>query len=224
MGGSPEHGDPFDDSEQDAPQAQESREQATPVDRFAAMQAEIDRLKEQNALISKAIPPREAPRTAPPTDPFDEVDWDAELFTEPKEALRKYGDIVREQTKRELRAEYTTNQGNVKFWADFYHANDDLAEDKDLVESTLNSNLDTLANMPVSDAIKKLADLTRTRIMRYARTTGERRRSRAVVEGANAPAAPAGNTRDDNEGDNVLTLGDIIRSRKERRRARSTAA
>lgn len=219
MGPGPEHGSSFEEPAAEHEQHDEGRPTPKP-DRMDQMEAELTRLREENSLIRKAIPPRE-PARSPEPDPEDETDWDTLLFENPKEAFRLHGDKVREQTKKELRTEYQKNQGEDSFWREFYIANDDLREDDDLVKSELNKNLAALADLPVPEAMKKLADLTRTRIMRYTRNAGERRRTRAVTEGANAPMVAPEST-DDKEA-NVLSLGDILRARKERRRKASAA-
>lgn len=217
MGGEPGDGDEWNEPTDTDVEDEEDNEPPRKADtRMDAMEAELTRLREENSLIKRAIPPAE-PLQDEPMDDLDNLsteDFDALLFSNPREALR----LNNEKLKRELRSEYTSNQGTTKFWDQFYEANADLKGDDDLVQSTLQKNMNELGNLPVSEAMARLAALTRDRIMGYMKKRKEPRSSRAVAEGANAPAG-RGYVPDDDDGPKPATMSDMLKARRQRRRA-----
>lgn len=218
MSGFPEDGDEFSDGPSDPPERPAAPPAPAP-DPLAEMQTRLDRMSQELAETKRLIPPA-APRQPDPTNAprsaVDDVDWDKELFADPKGAIKKAISIARQETAQELRAEYQRDRGTTQFWDKFYALHPDLRQDHDLVEVTLNSNLSTLANIRVEDAYTKLAELTRERILRYA--GGERRKPKARVEGGTGtPATPApAPVREANE---PTSMSDFIRARRMRRRA-----
>lgn len=218
IGGEPTDGESWNDETQvdEVNDEADDDEVVVKPDRMTALEAEITKLREDNNLLKRAIPPAE-PRREEVVE--DDTDWDELLFSDPKEALRRHGEAVAERVKTELRAEYTKEQGTTKFWTDFDKAHGDLKGDRDLVEMTLGKNMAELANLPVPQAIDRLADLTRDRIMGYTRRTSDRKRSRAVAEGAAPPRTVAAST----EKSNVTTLGDLLKARRNRRRGVTAA-
>lgn len=188
-------------------------------DRWTRMEAEVARLREENTLIKRAIPPAEPVRAQPEEELSDE-EFDALLFSNPRQALDMYGKKI----KDELRQEYVTNQGTSSFWTKFYAANGDLKDDDDLVQSTLQKNMAELGNMPVDNALNRLAELTRDRIMGFMKKTRNGGRSRAVAEGANPPNVPQAQADDDDGGGRQTTMGDLLKARRAGRRRAAQAA
>lgn len=201
------------------PDEEEEEEPDPPVDEVATLKQQVADMQAKHdremAELRRAQPP---PEPKPPKDGPPETDWDNLLFTKPKEAVAQIKREAKEEVQRDMRAEYQRDQGTRKFWADFYTTNPDLKEDGDLVELVLAGQMSQLANIPVSQAIKKLGDLTRERILRYA---GGKPRGgkRAMAEGSNPPRAKAPAP----EEAEVTSLMDIIRARKDRRRKASAA-
>jgi uncharacterized protein YecA (UPF0149 family) len=231
MSGGPDGGDESwdqvaidPDAEDDQDEQPGRRREASGDDRFERMQAEIDRLKEDNSLMRRAIPPAEPttqPQAADGIDEMTDEEFDALLFSEPRKALA----MNNEKLKRDLRNEYTTEQGTTKFWDQFYAANADLKEDDDLVQSTLQKNMAELANMPVDKAKSRLAELTRDRILGFMKKTRDGgNRKRAVAEGANPPTVPQSAGNEDADEQPTETLGSLLRARRARRAGRAQAA
>lgn len=215
MTGFPEHGDPADPSPPADPAPAPTP--PSPPDPNADLKSRLDRLERENQDLRRLIPPP-TPKgpVDPASDPIDEVDWDKELFADPKATIRKAINMATERTEKKLRAEYQRDTGTKAFWDKFYGMHPDLRQDHDLVEITLNSNIADLANIRVEDAYTRLADLTRQRILRYAGGAA-RTKPKARAEGAGAvpstPPAPK------DEPKKVTSLTDLIRSRRQNRRA-----
>jgi hypothetical protein len=223
QGGFPEDGDemhvdPPEPRPEDEPDVPEDEPEEEPEDDpVATMQKQIDQMKADHVKEMDALR-----RTIPPVTPKEpkeekpKTSYKDLIFTDPDAAV----DLIKKEAVAEaegkLRGQYERDQGTQKFWTGFYEKHKDLKDDKDLVELTLNSNLPSLANIPVDDAMKKLADLTRERIIRYSGGTRPKGK-KAVAEGNSPPSErrPAA------IGAEVTSLGDVIRAR---RRKRASAA
>lgn len=205
-----EAADEDDDEDEDIDESPRGRQKRDPRDE------RIEALERQIQALGRAIPPVAPAKPEPETDPFDEVDWDAELFQNPKDALKKYGKMQADKIRKELRAEYQQDQSSKSFWTDFYRTNKDLKDDHDLVESTMGKHMSDLANLPVSEAIDKLGDLTRARISRYSQR-GKTKTRKVISEGAEAPTRET-RRQPAEERLTVKTMSDLIKARKNRRR------
>lgn len=224
MAGFPADGDEFNPSSPEPPANPEPPAPAPPVDPLIDMRARMDRLERENADLKRLIPPASPrPPPGPPHPPnsedeFDQVDWDKELFANPKEALRKAVNIASTQTEKKLRTEYQRDNGTKEFWNKFYRKHPDLQDDHDLVEVTLNSNLADLANIRVEDAYDKLAELTRERILRYA---GGAARTRPKARAEGGGGTPVSQTPSPPAPPKVSSISDFLRTRRQNRRART---
>lgn len=223
MGGYPQHGDeaPPEDEDQDLDDdlddefEEDDDELERPETRAERLERELRELKAENARIANRIPPAQVQQ--PAAEEEEEPDWENLIFTDPKKALDMRDERVRRQVTSELRGEYQREQSTARFWNDFYKANDDLKGDKDIVEMILNKNFSDLANVPIDQAMKKLADLTRQRVMKYSNNRGgQRKRTRAVTAGASNSARPAAATK---AAKPAASLSAIIKNRREIRRS-----
>jgi hypothetical protein len=226
IGGFPEHGDPApDDAPPPRPEPDEEPEdepepEGEPETEVAQLKAQLAAIQEKHdreiAELRRATPPveRKEKKDEPP-----ETDWDNLLFTKPKDAVAQIKKEAKEEVQREMRAEYQKDQGTRKFWADFYTSNPDLKQDDDLVQLVLAGSMSELANIPVTQAIKKLGDLTRERILRYA--GGKPRGGRKAMSEGNSPPRARTPARETAE---VTSLSDIIRVRRDRRHRKASAA
>jgi hypothetical protein len=168
---------------------------------------------EEIANLRRSSPP---PRAADPPPRDTTEDLSQLLFTEPKKALQQLRQEVRQEVEASLTQKYNQDQNTQKFWTQFDTKYPDLAGDRDIVETILNKNLDTLANVPVEDAMEKLAELTRDRISRYTKAP----RKRPFAEGASSPTPP----RQPAEDEAPPSLSDIVRRRRAARQNRATVA
>lgn len=225
----PKDGDPAPDDNPtviDPPEGvlQDDPEDDPPEDPLKALQKQLDDQKrahaDEIAAIRRQIPPA-SPKPTPEAPKGDETDWDNLMFSDPKKAVALIKKQAKEETQAELRAEYQREQGTTKFWNSFYAKHQEFKRDldHDLIELTLNSNLQSLANIPVTEALDKLADLTRDRILRYA--GGKPKGKKAVVEGAEPPT-PRGPPKAPDK--RPASLSDVIAKRKDARRTKRTVA
>ena len=215
MQGFPEDGDPMDMGDPAPAPAPNPAPVADPVlERLNAMQARLDANEAELQHLRRATPP---PQIKTPTPPAaeEEIDWDQELFTSPKKALAKYGELIEKKVTDKLEGRYQRDRSTQVFWDQFYDKHPDLKADHDLVDLTLKSNLAEMGSMPVEKAMDRLADLTRDRILRYA-GGAKPRNPKAKVEGAGAPSGlkPSSKAQDDK----ILSITDIIRRNKDKRR------
>ncbi len=209
--GNPEPGNPPADAPPPPPQTMEER--------MARMEERLAAASRENELLRRSIPPA-APKAEAAPKPEPEPDWETELFQDPAGTLKKFGDRVAKNVETKLRGDYDREKGTERFWNGFFEANPDLKNDRDIVEMTLSKNLPQMANMPVSDAMEKLADLTRQRIMKYSKPPSGRK---ASVEGGEAPQ-PASEPQEPGEPvTQKRSISQLIRDRRMRRRGTQAA-
>jgi hypothetical protein len=225
QGGFPKHGDPapegdpanlppeVDEVEEGEEEESEEVEEPDPV---AALRSEVEALKADNEQLRKQMPPAQPKPVATPPAGKTKTAWSSLLFSNPDDAVEKIKAEAKAEALEEIRGEYTKDQNAKKFWADFYRKNKDLEDDHDLVELTLNSNLNKLANVPVERAMKELADLTRERIIRYAGGVKGKTRKTLVEGDRGPPSRPAPKPEAQ-----VHSLSEVIRNR---RKSRASAA
>ena len=206
--------DPPTGEETEKPKADEKeqeKKEPEKKDPIAILTEQVKVLQRNLAAMEKTKP---APAPEPEEDE-DETDWDKLVFENPKDAVR----LIKEQTRKEIetriKRDYDADQKKRTFWSDFYQKNPDLKDDKDLVELTMNQNLAELGDLPVEQASERIAELTRERIVRYA--GGRRTTKKVEVEGSSRETGREPEP-DDN---NIVTLSDLIRRRKEKRRLAS---
>lgn len=185
-------------------------------DAVTILREQVEALTGEVTRLRTSRPQKEVEPPAP-TPKEEEPDWEKLWFEDPKAAVR----LIKEQTKREVeervKKDYTQDVRQREFWSEFYDQHEDLRDDDDLVKLTLQNNLRELQDLPVGDASKRLAELTRERIVRYA---GGRKHpvKRVEVEGSSRPSAEQRVEEDTN----IVTLGDLIKRRREKRRLAST--
>jgi hypothetical protein len=229
MKGFPNQGDPFPtDGQVDPPEPpapSEPSQETSTEKRLRELQERFDRQDQELRQLRNSIPPPQ-PKDIPPPPPKKSVLDNAEedLYRDPKTFLHSYGQEIAEQVTqtvtKSLTSQYQRERGTQKFWDEFYQKHQDLRQDHDLVEVTLNSHLAEMSSMPVSQAMDKLADLTRDRILRYA---GGRKPAgkKAQAEGS-APPTPTRPAAPQDE--KILSISELIKRRRENRRRVASGA
>lgn len=219
--GFPQHGDVYapsdnpagddgDPSSDTPPQGDPPKE---PKDEIAELRGQVAALTgtinslQQTILVSR----QEAPKPQEPDNFYEKID--ERLFQDPKAVLKEIEERAVEKAKKELGASYQKDQGERTFWNEFYQKHPDLRDDDDIVKATLQGQMSKLGALPVSEAITALAGLTRDRISRYSKTP----RQRPKVEGASPPSPKA----PDPEPPKIVTLSDVIKNRRAKRRGQA---
>lgn len=223
----PEHGDEYEEDEEalepneedqegeeDAPEDQKE----PPEPKKDSLEERLARIEGENAALRAAIA-RPQDIRLPEKVEEPEPDWEKLMYDDPKGFVNTLSGRIAKQVSSELGNKYQKDQGEKDFWNEFYDENSDLKEDRDLVQATLTRNINILGDLPVSQARKKLADLTRERIMGYKRERKDDATPKVRVEGARSPKAPK-KAAEDNK---IVTLSDIIRSRRAKRMKAQTA-
>ena len=103
-------------------------------------------------------------------------------------------DAIKKEVRAEIVGEYQRDQAIKTFWDGFYRKHDDLRDDDFLVEAVLQRN-PGLFDLSVREAQEKLADLTRTEILRLSRkakpTTDATPAAHPLTEAASGERAPS---------------------------------
>jgi hypothetical protein len=227
MTGYPGHGDAFDPvDEVQQPSADDPVDPPSQPQDLTPQQM-IDRAKEEmrremQALMAQRPPAPQMATPMPQPQPDPEPDWDKLLFDNPKEALRLHGERVARDIEAKMTKRYQQDVGERDFWTEFYRDNPDLKNDDDLVKATMQKNMAELAVLVVPDASKKLAELTRARILGYAQLNGRQprpaTRTRVEGQGSTTERQPAP------EPERPATLGDVLKARRTMRTSRAVGA
>lgn len=225
-GAFPIHGDEYEEDEDDAGESENEgenegqEEQDSQKKRQETIEERLARLEGENAALRAGLS-RPQPTPAPRAEPEPEPDWEKLMFDDPKKFVGELSGRISKQVVTDLGGKYQKDQGEKDFWREFYDEHDDLKEDRDLVQATLNSNIAALGDLPVSQAKKKLADLTRERILRY---TGKQEKNdkgkKARVEGVGSPKTPQKQP----EPPKVVTLSDLLKARRANRAKKAQIA
>lgn len=211
--GFPEHGA---SAEPELPLGDPAPKEPEKPDLLADIRKQVDRLERDNQELRKSIP--RPPSSPAQQDEEDDVDWEKELFANPKAAMTKAMAMATQRAEKNIRAEVQRDSGTRDFWNEFYRKNNDLRDDHDLVEVILNKNLPELSDLPIDKGYERLAELTRDRIMRYMNAPKGGRK--ATAEGASAiPGEPK--VRKVPEEAKIKSLSDILKERRQRRRGQA---
>ena len=207
-----------DDSAEEAELARQAEQDDKPAVSIESLQRDMIAMERRHAeemanLRRQNPPPRQV--EAPP--PADE-DISQLLFSEPQKAIAKIREEVGRDIEHKLTQKYVQDQNSVRFWTQFDEKYPDLAGDRDLVEMTMNANISELANIPVEDAMERMAELTRDRIKRYTKSRPQGRRP--FAEGASPPMPP----RQPAEDEKPPSLSEIVRRRRAAKQNRATVA
>lgn len=105
------------------------------------------------------------------------------IFEDPEKAL----ELHEQQIVQKLRAQEEARNQEKAWWDQFYSANKDLSEDRDVVQFSMEKNWGELKSMNPEQASKKLADYTRQTLSRFRKTTGQKQE----LPSGQAKAAPS---------------------------------
>jgi len=157
----------------------------------------------------------------------DSIDFDKELYTDPKKVFSQFRDEIRAEIKQEMQQEYQADQTIRTFWREFYNENTDMKGKEMLVNAVFNASLKDIGDLPIGKAKEELGKRVRDEVFKI---TGEKPRqdgkssakNRTLVEAGSGPATRGNATRE--SGQNAETpnipnsLSALIRSRQAARR------
>lgn len=176
----------------------------------------LENAKLQGKLDAMAARPRD-PVSPPPPKPKEKKNWEKMLFEDTDNAVEALRKEIKEEVITEVRGQYQQDTGEKEFWNDFWATNPDLkkAEDDDIARITLQRNYTALGDLPVSEAIKKLGELTRERILKYTggkkKEPNPKEKAQTEAGGEKKPNPPAP------QDDKIVSLSDLIRARRANR-------
>jgi hypothetical protein len=173
-------------------------------------------LQQQQSMIEELKATRAAPAPAPKEeDDSEDFDQDA-FYADPAKFIAEKVNKAVSKAREDMTNEYGVDQRRRDFWGTFYSKHDDLTSDKDVVETVVNANWDSLKNLPPATAMDKIAEMSRERLLaiakRFGKGTGEG--NRTVVEGEGNRDTPRGRGGDSPK---VMRLSDIIKARQAKR-------
>jgi len=143
------------------------------------------------------------------------------FFEDPDAVLNERDKALEERIVTRVTTAYTRDKAQNDFWNDLYKANTDLdrATDHTLVRGIMQDNYAEIEHMNTPEAITKIADLTRQRILSMSRrmkATSPSEPSRTVVE---PTGGPTGSPPAPNAEERPTSLGGVIKKRQQNRAA-----
>lgn len=125
-----------------------------------AAQLQLELAKKDAFDLGKQAALPKATEEAPQKDEFDELE--DKLFENPKETLRKLVELTEKKTIHRIQQEKQIEDSRRQTWETFYSQNQDLSDNKDVVDFVLQKNWAELQNMQGDKALKILAEKTRS--------------------------------------------------------------
>jgi len=156
----------------------------------------------------------------------DDIDWDKELYSNPKKVFSDFRDQLTNEIRQEMANDYRTDQALRSFWTSFYEENKDLRGKELLVNAVFQDALKDIGDLPMAQARDKLSERVHDEIVKLGgsppRNDGKRSASeRTLVESGSGPAR-RGRTDKSEEPNIPRSLSALIRSRQKARRQQPT--
>lgn len=150
-------------------------------------------------------------------DDEDKDSVDSLLFTDPKQAINKITESVKQSVHDDLSTKSAQETAKQLFWVEFYKTNKDLIKDEDstLIEYLFARNFNKFSDKTVGDVIKELGEMTRQEILRISRKfnknvdTDEAHSLEPILT-----INKKGNNKKVNDADDFDSISDIIKKRK----------
>jgi hypothetical protein len=214
--------DELDDDEGDGDEGEEDNT-STPEPKAKTPEPDpLDEIKRTLAGLASQVAAMNQPKVTPgPKEPEEKIDWEDLMFKDPAKYHELLTQSITNNIESKLTNKYQQAEGEKDFWNGFYKDNDDLKDDRFLVDAVLKANMNELAPMTVKEAGKRLAELTRAEIMRYTGNKLPSNKKKAVTEGSQPPSPG----KKEPEKEKVTTLSDLIKARRAKRmNSKGTAA
>ena len=126
---------------------------------------ELGRLRKE--ARDRVTPPADDDRRPPAGGAGEEEDLDALFLHSPTKAINVVLDQRDQKMKGELRAEYTTDRAQEKWWGKFWRSHPDLEPENDqfLVNAVMLNQFSELKGLDEEESIKRVGELTRSKIL-----------------------------------------------------------
>lgn len=149
----------------------------------------------------------------------DEEKIDTLIFTNPKKAVKKITESIRETVHNDISTKASQDNAKEQFWAEFYKENKDLSrsEDSGFVEHLFAKHYGSFESKTVGQVVKELGDLSRKEILkisrRFNRTDDGDNRDHSIepILSISKKSKVGHNNHDDDEFDSIT---DIIKKRR----------
>lgn len=132
---------------------------------------------EQQLEEARHTRPSEPPSPTPEPQPED--NWEDLWFSDPAKAVER----LKTDIRTELTGEYQRERALEKWWGDFDRENPQLADKRWLTQAVMNEEWDEIKDLSPTAGRRKLAELTKERIMGLAPQTPRQPDDTATLEG-----------------------------------------
>ena len=174
--------------------------------------------------LRKLRPPDPNPSPNPDPDPEPQPPNRGadRIFDDPEGYLTEREKAQEDRIVTRMTTAYRRDRQQEDFWTDLYRTNTDLDRETDhtLVRGVMQDNYAEIEHMAPREAIKKIADLTRDKILGMSRRmkaqSPEGQPSRTIMEPSGGPTSSPQPSNDDKR---PTTLGGVIKERQAKRAA-----
>lgn len=231
LGGQTDQGDPKDGDQRSGTEKVTIGDQEYEIDSglASALEAQREDFQKQHDELRGLMPKRPVVEPEPKLEPKpDGKGWGNMIFDDPERFVQEFGEDIRQKTIDEMKGQYSADQGMRDFWTSFYRENEDLREFDPYVQVSLNRHSSELMDLPVSQAVAKLAEAARSDILSLVNKftpSKDGKSSRTTVESGRSSQTSTPKTGegegDKPQSDNVSSISSALRDRKRRRREAS---
>jgi len=149
--------------------------------------------------------------------PVEKKEEELDVWSDPAGYIKNQIESAKTEIETKLTGAYNKQVSQQKFWDNFYAENDDLKDDKFMVEAVMGRDWNELGSMDGSKAAKKLAERTRKEILKL---NPQKKVKQVKIEG--------GSIKQEKPPEKVevtdIKFGDVLKNRaKARRESRKTA-
>lgn len=212
---------PLDNASYKIPKAFLEKLQARDRQMMDHIKAQAERLAELER--ENSTPVGNQPKRPATVEP-EEDDLAEEFEKDPKVAIKKLKDRIKEELRAETSTENELRRAQDAFWSDFYSQHDDLRGFDHVVTAVLTKHRDTFSRLRPAEAQKRLGELVREEVSSLAGRLGKRRVPKeeeeddsmgSMLESMGISVPRSGKRKPEKE--QVTSLSDVISSRRAKR-------
>lgn len=180
--------------------------------------AALNALMQMNAQLQAQMNGFRTLTPEPKKAATEEYDYETGLFTEPKVALARLRQEIKNEIKTEMTGQYQAAETKKEFWSSFYTENADLKDNKLIVDAIVTRDWAKLSNLTPENAAKEISKAAKKEIMRLTggRSNADPDADQNVIEGGSTKNTPP--SKQNPAKDAPQSLSDVIRNRQAARR------